>query len=102
MKTFNEKIYSKLKKVPKGKVITYEGLARSVKSSAYRAVGNAMKNNKDPISVPCYKVVCNNGLIGNYSAKGGIKEKIKKLKNEGIKIKNNKVINLDKYLFRFS
>ncbi len=98
MKSFNEKVYEKLKKVPKGKVITYKELAKSVKSDAYRAVGNAMKNNEDPVKIPCYKVVCSDGFVGNYSG-GGMKKKIKLLRKDGIEVNNNK-IDLKKYLFK--
>jgi len=41
-KSFNEKCYSILVKVPKGKVTTYKEIARKLNSKAYRAVGNAI------------------------------------------------------------
>ena len=99
MMSFTEKIYNKLKEVPKGKVITYKRLAELVNSKAYRAVGTAMRNNKDPINIPCYKVICSDGSVGNYSASGGIKKKIKLLREDGIEVKNNKV-DLKKYYFK--
>ncbi len=46
---FEEKIYNKLRLVPKGKVTTYGQLAKTVESTAYRAVGQAM--NKKSIYV---------------------------------------------------
>jgi len=98
MKTFSEKIYEKLKKVPSGKVITYKELARAVNSKAYRAVGTCMKNNEDPVGIPCYKVVKSSGEVGNYSAKGGTDKKIKLLRKDGIIVKDNKV-DLKKYLW---
>ena len=100
MKNFNEKIYEKLKKVPKWKFISYKELGRAVNSKAYRAVGNAMKNNKDPVNIPCYKVIKSSGEIGDYSSNGGAKKKIKLLKKDGIEIKNNK-IDLNKYGYSF-
>lgn len=99
-KLFNEKVYEKLKKVPRGKVVTYGSLARSVGSKAYRAVGSAMRNNKDPVGISCYKVVCSSGFVGDYSGVGGMKKKIKLLQKDGIEVKNNK-IDLKRYLFRF-
>ena len=93
-------IYQNLKKVPKGKVITYKALANSINSKAYRFVGTCMKNNTDPVSIPCYKVVLSNGDVGNYSAVGGIRAKVKKLENEGIEVKKGKV-NLKKFGFKF-
>lgn len=86
-------------KVPKGKVITYKELAKSTNSRAYRFVGNCMKNNKFPDKIPCYKVVNSNGNVGNYSGKGGVKIKIKKLRSDGIKVVNGK-IDLKKFEYR--
>ena len=105
MKNFSTKIYEKLKKVPKSNVVTYKELAHAIDSRAYRAVGSAMKNNKDPIKVPCYKVIESSGKIGGYCGKTKgekIKEKIKLHEIDGIEIKNNKIVNLEKYLYKFS
>lgn len=100
MKTLKNKIYEKLKQVPRGKVITYKELARACNSKAYRFVGICMSDNKDTKHIPCYRVVKSNGEIGEYSAKGGRKTKVKLLKRDGINIVNGKV-DLNKYGFRF-
>lgn len=94
MPTFNQKCYELLKKVPKGKVITYKSIAKKLKTRAYRSVGNALNKNENPIKIPCYRVINSNGKLGGYSK--GLKTKIKLLKKEGIEIKNNK-IDLKKY-----
>lgn len=65
-KELKEQIYRKLKRVSKGKVITYKELARSVNSRAYRYVGTCMKQNEYPKEIPCYKVVKSDGKIGNF------------------------------------
>jgi len=97
--TFASRVYAELIKVPKGKAITYKALARRAgNQNAARAVGILMKNNKQPEYIPCYKIVKSNGEVGEYSAKGGRKKKINLLKNEGIKIKREKVD--EKYLIR--
>jgi|TARA_Y100000034_G_scaffold131031_1_gene190874 methylated-DNA-[protein]-cysteine S-methyltransferase len=44
-KSFNERCYDLLSKVPKGKVSTYGEVARVLGTRAYRAVGNAMNKN---------------------------------------------------------
>ncbi|MEM3122372.1 MAG: MGMT family protein [Candidatus Pacearchaeota archaeon] len=93
-------IYSNLKKVPKGKVITYKSLGDSVNSKAYRFIGKCMANNPNFIENPCYKVVLSNGKVGNYSGKGGINKKVKKLKDDGIKVTNGKV-DLFEYGYKF-
>lgn len=103
MKTFNERVYEKLKKVPKGKVVTYKTLAESVGSKAYRAAGNAMRDNMDAPLIPCHRVISNSGYIGGFCGKTKgkkIKEKIELLKKEGVVVRNNK-IDLKRYLYRF-
>jgi O6-methylguanine-DNA--protein-cysteine methyltransferase len=52
MKTFADKIYDKLRKVPKGRVTTYKELAHALKTKAYRGVGQAMKRNPYAPEVP--------------------------------------------------
>lgn len=97
-KSFTEKCYELLKKVPKGKVVTYKNIAEKLHTKAYRAVGNAMNKNSHPIIVPCHRVINSNGRPGGYSS--GAKKKIELLKKEGIDIRNNK-IDLRKYGYFF-
>jgi methylated-DNA-[protein]-cysteine S-methyltransferase len=99
MKTFNERCYEILRKVPKGKVTTYKEIAKTLKSKAYRAVGQAMHTNPYAPVVPCHRVVNSNGNIGGFAS--GINDKIKLLSSEGIEIKKNK-LDLKKYLFKLS
>lgn len=96
--SFNNRCYKLLKKIPFGKVTTYKEIARKLNSKGYRAVGNAMKNNKDTINIKCFKVVCSDGRIGEYNK--GKKEKIRLLEKEGIKVICGK-IDLKKYFYRF-
>ena len=91
---FAQKVYKIVKDIPKGKVMTYKSVAEKLGSKAYRAVGNALKNNPDPKQIPCHRVVKSNLEIGGYF--GHIddylsKEKENKLKSEGVKIENGKV-----------
>jgi methylated-DNA-[protein]-cysteine S-methyltransferase len=96
---FYEKVYSVLKKVPKGKVVTYKILASKLGSKAYRAVGSAMKNNENAPVVPCHRVVLSSGKVGAYSGKCGVKSKIKLLENEGLEIVNGKIKDFKKKLW---
>ena|SRR3989344_573759 len=97
---FSEKVYYYCGKIPKGKVTTYQEIGRAMKTKAYRAIGTALKNNPNPIKVPCHRVIRNNGEIGGYNGILNSKKKIKLLEKEGVKIKNNK-IDLKKYLHNF-
>ncbi len=91
---FEEKIYSKLKQVPRGRVTTYADLAKAVGSKAFRAVGNAMNKNPYAPKVPCHRVVSSDGKIGGFAS--GTKNKIKMLEKEGVKIKNSKIVDFEK------
>ncbi|MDI6721084.1 MAG: MGMT family protein [Candidatus Aenigmarchaeota archaeon] len=89
-------VYSLLQKIPKGKVVTYNTLAKACNTSP-RAIGALMRCNKYPDLYPCYKVVKSSGEIGGYSA-GGKKMKIKLLKKAGIKVSDGKV-DLKKFVY---
>jgi len=103
MSKFSTQIYSLLKQVPKGKVTTYKALAEALNSTAYRAVGGAMKNNPYAPEVPCHRVVSSDGSIGGFrGSRSGkdIQDKIKMLEKEGIKIKNHRIVNFDQVFFQ--
>ncbi|MGB5277814.1 MAG: MGMT family protein [Gammaproteobacteria bacterium] len=70
--SFQKKVWSELKKIPPGKVITYGQLAQKLDTSA-RAVGNACRKNPIPLVIPCHRVVSSNG-IGGYAGdtQGGL------------------------------
>ncbi len=95
--SFNQKCYNLLRQVPKGKVTTYGLLAQALDTRAYRAVGNAMRDNPDIPKTPCHRVVNSDGRLGGYLH--GLDKKIKILKSEGIEIENGKVKDFDKKLF---
>ena len=99
MKTFNEKCYDKLRKVPRGKVTTYGELARAVGSTrAARAVGNAMNKNPYAPDVPCHRVVRSDGGVGGFAS--GTRKKIEMLRAEGVEIVGGRV-DLSKFLHKF-
>lgn len=82
MKTFKEKVLAVVRKIPKGKTLSYREVARRAGSpGASRAVGSLMADNYDP-SVPCHRVIRSDGRIGNYN-RGGQKQKIAILRKEG-------------------
>ena len=95
--SFSEKCYELISKVPKGKVTTYQSIAKALKTKAYRAVGNAMNKNPNEPKVPCHRVIKSNGEVGGYAH--GQERKISILKKEGIDIISNRV-DLSKYEFK--
>lgn len=80
---FQQKVLKAVLKIPKGEVLTYKQVAAKIGSpDAARAVGGALKANRDAPVVPCHRVVAGGG-IGGYSGRGGIKGKRKLLRSEG-------------------
>lgn len=93
-----KKVYGLCKKIPKGKVATYKIIAKKIGTKAYRAVGMAL--NKNPFAkVPCHRVVGSNGHLIGFAH--GLKKKEELLREEGIKTRNNKIMDFEKVLFRF-
>ena len=98
--TLSTKVYKKLLLVPNGKITTYGELSKAVGlKNGQRAIGMIMKKNPFPVIVPCHRVVKSDGKIGGYAY--GERVKSKMLANEGIKIKDGKIIDFDKERFYF-
>lgn len=80
---FQQKVWTALTKIPKGKVITYKALAARIgKPRAIRAVANAVGANPLPIIIPCHRVVRSDGGLGGYSGPGGVRQKRALLEKE--------------------
>lgn len=79
---FQQKVLRKLQEVPRGAVISYQGLGAAAGApQGARAVGNAMHNNPVPIYVPCHRVIASDGGLGGYG--GGAGRKLQLLRSEG-------------------
>ena len=84
---FQIKVWSYLKKIPKGKVKTYLEVAKAIrKPKAFRAVANAVGKNPYPPKIPCHRVIRSDGGLGGYSGRGGIKTKLRLLRSEKVDI----------------
>jgi len=95
-----EKVYKKLLEVPKGKITTYGELAKAIGlKNGQRVIGKIMNKNPYPVIVPCHRVIKSDGKIGGYA--WGEKVKAKMLSNEGIKIKNGKILDVEKSIHKF-
>ncbi len=95
-----QKIYKKLLKVPKGQVTTYGELAKAVGlKNGQRAVGKIMNKNPYPVIVPCHRVVMSTGKIGGYAYGKHVKAKM--LNDEGIEIRDGKIIDWEDRVYRF-
>ena len=78
---FAQKVYSVVKQIPRGQVLTYQQVAQRIgQPLAYRAVGNVL--NKNPFAtVPCHRVIRSDGNSGGYNRGSALK--IKQLRSEG-------------------
>ncbi len=84
MHTFTQKVLRIVKKIPKGKTLSYTEVAQKAGSQyAFRAVGSILKKNFDP-NIPCHRVIKSNGQAGQYNR--GAEQKIKRLQSEGVYI----------------
>ena len=81
-RTFSERVLDIVRRIPRGKVLTYKQVAASAGAPrAYRAVGNIMKGNFEK-SVPCHRVIRSDDKLGGYN-RGGEKAKCSLLAKEG-------------------
>jgi len=84
---FQKKVWNELLRIPYGKTVSYEDIARRIGSSeAQRAVGHANGLNRIAIVIPCHRVVNKNGKLGGYG--GGLWRKQKLLSLEQRKSKS--------------
>lgn len=98
MKTF-EKIYSIVSKIPKGKVMTYQQVAKLAGVTNPRVVGFAMRANKDTERIACHRVVDSKGGLRGY-AFGGVTKKKELLEKEGVEFINKTRVDLPTSLYR--
>jgi len=92
MTPFQKAVYEVTRKIPKGKVATYGQIASLIgKPRAARAVGNALNRNPFAPKVPCHRVVNSNGTIGGFAF--GTGKKVALLRKEGLRIKDDKIVN---------
>ncbi len=98
---FYKKVYSLVKQIPSGKVVSYGQIARAAGSPrASRIVGRALHLNPQPGVIPCHRVVNKDGRLAPGFAFGGTDAQARLLENEGVTIKNNHV-DMSEYSYVF-
>lgn len=82
MISFKQKVLDAVKRIPRGKVLTYKEVAKRAGSPlASRAVGNILNKNQNP-RIPCHRVICSDGTFGGYNRGAAQKRRI--LSSEGV------------------
>jgi methylated-DNA-protein-cysteine methyltransferase-like protein len=93
---FFEKVYEVARMIPYGKVTSYGAIAKFLGAAkSARMVGWAMNVAHNDTTIPAHRVVNRVGLLtGKHHFEGSSLMK-QLLENEGIKIKNDKIINFE-------
>ena len=95
-----EKIYDVVKKIPCGKVATYGQIARLAGNDRWaRVVGYALHANPSPGEIPCHRVVNRFGGMAPAFAFGGSDEQARLLRAEGVEVRDDNTVDLEKYLW---
>ncbi len=84
---FEQRVYAMVRRIPKGKVVTYKTLAQALGCRSCQAVGQALKRNPHAPEVPCHRVIRQNLMMGGYAgATQGAKLRQKRslLSEEGV------------------
>lgn len=82
---FVKPVFEFLKKIPKGKVVTYGMVAKYCGVSNPRNVGWILQQNVLRKKIPCYKVISVTGHLATGYKFGGQSEQKKRLIADGIK-----------------
>jgi methylated-DNA-protein-cysteine methyltransferase-like protein len=98
-KSVSDRVYAIVSAIPYGKVLTYGKVAEHAGIKNPRLIGSILHHNIDPLHIPCHRVVNAQGRVAKSYAFGGIREHIKKLEEEGIKIYKERV-DLKKYMWK--
>lgn len=99
-KSFYDKVYNVVMKIPRGKVATYGQVAAAAGSGgAARAVGNALHRNPAFGVIPCHRVVNAKGELAEAFVFGGVNVQKNLLEEEGVEVVDNRV-ELKKYQVR--
>lgn len=94
---FFEKVYDVAAQIPYGKVTSYGAIAKYLGTGrSARMVGWAMNASHGRNDVPAHRVVNRNGLLSGKHHFAGTNLMQQLLESEGIKIRDNTVVNFDK------
>ena len=90
------RIYDIVKKIPRGKVMTYKEVSILANVATPRVVGFALHVNPDQENIPCHRVVFSDGRLTPGFAFGGADVQRELLENEGVSFLSNGKIDLEK------
>lgn len=99
--SFYHKVYEVAKKIPEGKVTSYGAIAEFLgRKGSARMVGYAMNHAGSYPNVPAHRVVNRNGLLTGKHHFSPPDLMVQLLENEGINVKNDKVLNFKEVFWK--
>ena len=97
---FFERVYEVCRKIPEGRVTSYGAIAKYLGAArSARMVGWAMNSSKNLEDVPAHRVVNRNGMLTGKSHFEGSNVMQQLLEEEGIKVKELKIIDFQKHFW---
>ena len=85
---FSRAVLRRVRQVPRGRVTTYGDVADAVgRPGAARAVGAVLRAGDGPASVPYHRVVAAGGLVHGE----GARERARRLRHEGVRVRDGRV-----------
>ncbi len=95
---FFERVYEIVRQIPIGKVTSYGAIAKALgMARSARMVGWAMNASHNLEDVPAHRVVNRLGMLSGKHHFEGTNLMQQLLENEGIRIKENQILDLEKH-----
>lgn len=99
---FQRQVYAVVAQIPRGRVMTYQGLARAIGCGSCQAVGQALRRNPLAPAVPCHRVIKSDLSIGGFAGAregGEVVRKLALLAEEGVLFTNGRLQNPELVIF---
>jgi methylated-DNA-protein-cysteine methyltransferase-like protein len=97
---FFERVYEIVRQIPEGKVTSYGAIAKALGTAkSARMVGWAMNASHSLEDVPAHRVVNRIGMLSGKHHFEGTNLMQQLLENEGIKVKNNQIVDFDNFFW---
>ena len=97
---FFERVYNLARQIPYGRVTSYGAIAKALGAArSARMVGWAMNACHGREDIPAHRVVNRVGLLSGKHHFQGTNLMQQLLENEGVKVKDNKVVNFNKHFW---
>ena len=98
-KNFFDKVYEVARNIPYGRVTSYGAIAKYLGAArSARMVGWSMNNSSEK-DVPAHRVVNRVGVLTGKHHFGGTNLMQQLLENEGIKVRDNQIVDFQKYFW---